>query len=333
MDALRLHAIGDLRLETVAEPVPGPGEELVRMTAVGLCGSDLHWYVDGGTGAPLTQPLVLGHELGGVVASGPRAGVRVAVEPSRACGQCDPCRAGHGNLCPNVRFAGHTVTDGGLRERIAWPARLLLAVPDSIGDDEVALLEPLGIALHAIDLGHIRRGASAAVIGCGPVGLLLIRALRAVGAGRIVATDRLPHRVEAASASGASEALLVTGAQPSGLEEQEPVDVAFEVSGEDEGLDSALRIARIGGRVVLVGIPSDGRTSFRASLAREKGLTLMTSRRMKTQHLLRAIELADDGLVDLDGLITARYPLREGPAAFEALAARTGLKIMMRPSD
>jgi L-iditol 2-dehydrogenase len=302
------------------------------MTAVGLCGSDLHWYVDGGTGAPLTQPLVLGHELGGVVASGPRAGLRVAIEPSRSCGHCDPCRGGHGNLCPNVRFAGHSITDGGLRERMAWPARLLLAVPESIGDDEVALLEPLGIALHAIELGHVRRGSSAAVIGCGPVGLLLIRALRARGVSRIVATDRLPHRVEAALASGASEVLLVTGAQPAGLDEQEPVDVSFEVSGEDQGLESALRIARIGGRVLLVGIPSDGRTSFRASLAREKGLTLLTSRRMKTQHLLRAIELVADGLVDLGGLITARYSLRDGQAAFDALASRAGLKIVIGPS-
>src|SRR5688572_11061021 len=114
MDALRLHAIRDLRLEPLHEPVPGPGEELMRVTAVGLCGSDLHWFADGGTGARLTRPLVLGHEVGGVIASGPRAGQWVTLEPSHACGQCDICRAGHGNLCPNVRFAGHSVTDGGL---------------------------------------------------------------------------------------------------------------------------------------------------------------------------------------------------------------------------
>src|SRR5262245_46134128 len=106
MDALRLHAIGDLRLERMDEPSVGPGEEIVRMTAVGLCGSDLHWFLDGSTGAaPLSRPLVLGHEMAGVVASGPRAGLRVAIEPSHSCGHCDPCRAGHGNLCPDVRFA------------------------------------------------------------------------------------------------------------------------------------------------------------------------------------------------------------------------------------
>jgi L-iditol 2-dehydrogenase len=215
---------------------------------------------------------------------------------------------------------------------MAWPGRLLLPIPDAIGDDEASLLEPLGIGLHAIDLAHVRDRSSAAVIGCGPVGLLLIRALRATGASRVVATDRLPQRVEAALASGASEALLVTDDQPVGLGEREPVDVTFEVSGDDEGLETALAIARIGGKVVLVGIPGSGRTSFRASLARGKGLTLYTARRMKARHLLRAIELVDDGLVDLGGLITATYPLRDGRAAFEALASRSGLKVVVRPS-
>jgi L-iditol 2-dehydrogenase len=333
MDALRLHGIGDLRLEQLPEPTPRRGEEVVRVTAVGLCGSDLHWYVDGGTGARITQPLVLGHEIGGVVESGSRAGLRVALEPSHACGHCEPCRAGHGNLCPNVRFAGHSVTDGGLRERMAWPGRLLLPVPDAIADDDVALLEPLGIALHAIDLAHLRPGRTAAVIGCGPVGLLLIRALRAIGAARIVATDRLQHRVDAALASGATEASLVSadGESP-GSEGWHPVDVAFEVAGEDEALETALRLTRVGGRVVLVGIPGDGHVGFRAALGREKGLTLIMARRMKTQHLLRAIELVDDGLLEIGDLITARYPLHDGVAAFEALTSRAGLKVVIRPS-
>jgi L-iditol 2-dehydrogenase len=333
MDALRLHGIGDLRLEQVPEPVTRDGEDLVRVTAVGLCGSDLHWYLDGGTGARITQPLVLGHEVGGVVESGSRAGLRVALEPSRSCGHCEPCRAGHGNLCPNVRFAGHSVTDGGLRERMAWPGRLLLPVPDSISDDEVALLEPLGIALHAIDLGHVRSGMSVAVVGCGPVGLLLIRALRALGAARIVATDRLQHRIDAALASGATEAGLVSGdGRMPELDRWDPVDVAFELAGADEALETALTLARIGGRVVLVGIPGSGLIGFRATLAREKGLTLVMARRMKSQHLFRAIELVDDGLVDLGGLITARFPLRDGVAAFEALSSRAGLKIVIRTS-
>ena len=334
MEVLRIHAAADVRLHDEPTPLPAPDEELVRITAVGLCGSDLHWYEDGGIGrARISEPLVLGHEVGGVIADGPREGLRVAVEPARPCGHCATCLAGDANLCADVRFCGHGTTHGGLRTFMAWPRRLLLPVPERMADDEVALLEPLGIALHAIGLAHVRAGMSAGVFGCGPVGLLLIRTLRALGLGPILATDALPHRVEAALASGATEARLssVEG-QPDDIDSWGPVDVAFEVAGEDAAVETALRMVRLGGRVVVVGIPPTDRTTFGASLAREKGLTLVMSRRMQSQHLLRAIELVDDGVVDLGGLITARYPMREGRAAFEALVSRAGLKIVVQPA-
>ena len=125
----------------------------MRVTAVGLCGSDLHWYEDGGIGFDkVVSPLVLGHEMGGVIAAGPREGMRVVIEPANPCGHCAACRAGDANLCPSVKFCGHAPIDGALRTYMAWPQRLLLSIPDSIADDDVPLLEPLGIALHALDL-------------------------------------------------------------------------------------------------------------------------------------------------------------------------------------
>ena len=225
MEVLRLHGAKDLRVHHEADPKPGPGQELVSITAVGLCGSDLHWYEDGGIGeAVVVDPLVLGHEMGGVIVTGPRAGERVVVEPADPCGRCHSCRSGNGNLCPDVRFCGHAPVDGGLRTLMAWPQRLMLPVPDTVEGDDVALLEPLGIGLHAIDLAHLRPGMSAGVFGSGPIGLLLIRALRAAGAGRIVATDTLPHRVEAALASGADEAYLTSGdGLPEGIFSWEPL--------------------------------------------------------------------------------------------------------------
>jgi L-iditol 2-dehydrogenase len=271
--------------------------------------------------------------MGGVIESGPREGERVVIEPGNPCGHCDACRAGHDNLCPNVKFCGHAPVDGGLRAKMAYPQRLLLPVPDSVAGDQVALLEPLGIALHGIDLGHVRAGMSAGVFGSGPIGLLLIRALRAAGAGRIVATDALPHRIEAALSSGADEAYLTpVGGQPDGIAAWEPVDVAFEAAGEDAALESGLISARIGGRVVVVGIPATNRHSFTARHARGKGLTIAFSRRMKAIHMLRAIELVDHGLVSLDGLITRTYPIGEAAAAFDALVARSGLKVIVKPS-
>ena len=335
MEVLRLYGAGDIRVVTEPDPVAAAGEELVRITAVGLCGSDLHWYEDGSIGSTrVTDPLVLGHEMGGVIASGPSAGERVVVEPANPCGTCAVCRAGHSNLCKAVAFCGHGTTDGGLRTLMAWPRRLLLPVPDTIAGDDVALLEPLGIALHALELGHVRGGMSAGVYGCGPVGLLLIRALRAAGVTRILATDARPHRLEAARASGADDVRLTTvGGQPDGVEAWGPVDVAFEVAGEDAALATALRTVRIGGRVVVVGIPPTDRYSFQAGMAREKGLTLVLSRRMKPQHMLRAIELVDHGVIDLSGLISTTYAISEGTAAFEALMSRAGLKIVVKPSQ
>ena len=267
MRALRLHGPNELRLHDEPDPSPAPGEVLVRVSAVGLCGSDRHWLLEGGIGdAELEQPLVLGHEFAGVVASGAREGERVAVDPAVPCGACDLCAAGLEHLCPAVRFAGHGSTDGALRTLLPWPERLVHPVPETLTDVEAALAEPLGVALHALDLGHVRPGAGAGVFGCGPLGLLLVQLLRMVGASPIVATDVLAHRVAAAEELGATHAAL---AGERALDES--LEVAFEAAGDDGAVDDAVASLRPGGRLVLVGIPDDDRTSFRASAARRKG--------------------------------------------------------------
>jgi L-iditol 2-dehydrogenase len=335
MDALRLHGAGDIRLHTEPNPIPGSDEALVRITAVGLCGSDLHWFAEGGIGADRVQdPFVLGHEMGGVVAGGELAGERVVIEPANPCGTCAVCRAGHSNLCQGVQFCGHYPTPGGLSTFLAWPQHLLIPIPATIAGDSVALLEPLGIALHAIDLSHFQVGMTAGVYGCGPIGLLLIRALRAAGAGFIQASDPLPHRLQAAVTAGADDvrATDIAG-QPEGVDSWGPVDVAFEAAGEDAAIETALRTVRTGGRVVIVGIPPRDCSSFRAALARERGITIVLSRRMKPHHMHRAIDLVDRGAVDLDGLITARFPIGQGPEAFARLVSRSELKIVIKPSE
>jgi len=199
MKAVRLHGVGDVRLHQELAPVPAPGESLVRVTAVGLCGSDLHWFGEGGIGnARLGLPLVLGHEFAGVTASGQR----VAVDPAVPCEQCELCHAGHPNLCENQRFAGHDDTDGGLREYLAWPDRCLVPLPHAVNDAEGALLEPLGIAVHAVDLAHIRAGLTVGVFGCGPIGLLVLQVARAAGASTVLVTEPRPHRLAAAERFG-----------------------------------------------------------------------------------------------------------------------------------
>jgi len=319
---LRLHGARDLRLHDEPSPAAGAGEVLVRVTAVGLCGSDRHWFEEAGIGdAVLARPLVLGHEFVGVIEGGVRAGERVAVDPAIPCARCATCLAWQQHLCLEGRFAGHGVTDGALRARLAWPAELTHALPDSISDPEATLLEPLGVALHALDLGHVQAGTTAGVFGCGPIGLLLVQALQAAGASTVVANDVLPHRLEAAIALGATRAAAG----------DEVVDVAFEAAGEDAALDDAIAATRPGGRVVLVGIPSGDRTSFTASAARRKGLMLLLSRRMEAADLSRALRLVESGLIDLAPLVSARYPLEDWRDAFGDLVRRSGLKVVIEP--
>src|SRR6202167_4208434 len=145
----RLHAVGDLRV--AQEPAPSaddPGTVLVRVTAVGICGSDLHGWDEGGIGdAKLTHPLVLGHEGAGVIAAGPRSGERVAIDPAIPCERCRACRDGYRNLCYHIVFSGHGETDGMMREFMPWPSHLLYPLPDALSDTGGALLEPLGVAL------------------------------------------------------------------------------------------------------------------------------------------------------------------------------------------
>lgn len=330
----------DLRFEIGDEPVPvpAPGEVLIRVTAVGLCGSDRHWFVEGGIGdAVLREPLVLGHEFAGVVETGPLRGRRVAIDPAISCGTCEPCQAGAGNLCLRVQFAGHSTTDGALREFVAWPERSILPVADGVDDTEAAMVEPLAVAIHGMDLAALAPGGTVAVIGCGPIGLLTVALARLAGASTIVASDPLIHRLAAAEAIGADRTVLVTGGPDDGPALHEAtagrgVDAAIDVSGEVAAVESAVAVAKPGGQVVLVGIPPDDRTTFTASVARRKGLTLRLSRRSTPDAFRRAVQLADRHVIDLSSLVTLRVPLAEVTTAFEALADRTGIKVIVEPA-
>jgi L-iditol 2-dehydrogenase len=324
--------VGDLRV--AQEPMPavdGPGMVLVRVTAVGICGSDLHWWDEGAIGdAKLTHPLVLGHEGAGVIADGPRSGERVAIDPAIPCERCRACRDGYRNLCYQLRFSGHGETDGMMREFMTWPAAQLHPLPDRLSDVDGAMLEPLGVAVHSVDLGHLPFGGTTSVTGCGPIGLLLISLLKAAGASSVLAIEPLAHRREAAARFGA-DVVADPGSFGDGLGlTGHGVDVAFEVAGNDEAVGLAIDSVRPGGRVVLAGIPGDDMIRFGASAARRKGLTIAMVRRMNEVYP-RAISLAERGVVDLPAVVTSRMGLGEIRAAFGEGARRTGLKVVIEP--
>lgn len=339
MQGVKIHGVRDVRLHAaLPEPVVGEGEVLVRVRAVGVCGSDLHYYLEGGIGpAAIRVPLMPGHEIAAEVAGGTGErygladGTLVAVDPAQSCGRCEHCLAGHSNLCPHVRFLGSPGVDGALCELIAVPAHTLVPVPAGFGPALTALLEPLGVALHALDITRLRPMSGVAVLGGGPIGLMVAQVARAAGAAHVRVVEPNASRREAARVLGADsvhadyrELLEVTGGRGE--------DCVIEATNSPEGPEHAAQVARIGGRVTLVGIPEGDRFSMSAANARRKGLTFRFSRRMGNVYP-RAIRLVEQGRVNLKPIASHAYSLAGAPDAFEtAAAAPEGfLKAMIYP--
>ncbi len=322
----------DVRVADEDAPKPAADEELLRVTAVGLCGSDLHWFEEGGIGTTkVSRPLVPGHEFAAVTADGRR----VAVDPAIACDRCELCRRGDPNLCERVRFAGHDV-DGALREWMCWPRRYLHALPDSLSDADGAMLEPLGVALHACRLAHIAPGDVVGVFGCGPIGWLTIQAARLAGASTVFATE-LPCRRFRLEAGAAKAATMVPAdgreaAEIKRLTAGRGLDVAIEAAGDNGAVDAAVEAVRPGARIVLAGIPSTERTSIHASYARRKGLTIAWARRMKDTYA-EAIDIVARGLVDVRSGVTHVFALEDAAAAFQAAVLRDGMKVIIAPGS
>jgi L-iditol 2-dehydrogenase len=322
-----------MRLEELPNPAaPGAGLVLLRTKAVGICGSDLHVYQDGRLGfTDLKSPLVLGHEFAGVVEAigqdaqdgnhqALKVGTAVAVDPAQHCGHCEQCEKGNPNLCQNVRFCGLWPDDGALREFMLVPAKCCFPIPAGTDFGEAALLETLGVGLHAVDLAKFRVGDSAVILGAGPIGLCILQAARLTGASPIYVTDRLDWRLKLAERFGA---IPINFERVDAVEQimretkARGVDVAIEAAWSDHSVQQAVDLARLGGRVVLVGIPgADDKLVMKHSVARRKGLTIRMARRMKHAYP-RAIDLHQRGAIDLRGLISHRFPLEKSADAFE----------------
>jgi L-iditol 2-dehydrogenase len=349
MLAARLHGPKDLRIEEISHPgPPRPGEALLRVRTTGICGSDLHSYHDARIGdTPIGGPLILGHEFSAVVAAaGSEAmdglderlvpGQRVAVDPAQPCGRCELCEKGHPNLCRRLHFCGNYPDGGSLCEWMHMPSRSCFPVPESINDTQAALLEPLGVAIHAVDLARIRVATSVAIVGAGPIGLLILQVARLAGADPVFISDHLSWRLEVAERFGGNSIDRSKENAVRWIEKEtrgRGVDVAIEAAWADESIDEAAEMARLGGRLVIVGISSDDRLGLKASTARRKGLTILMSRRMKHVYP-RSIRLVEHGRVDLLGLVNHRFPLSQAAEAFRLNAGyhERVIKIMVESS-
>jgi L-iditol 2-dehydrogenase len=335
MKSLQLVAARRLEIRDIPEPAEvGPDEIVVRVKAVGICGTDIHYYQGESAGyTAMPYPFIMGHEFAGTIervgrqVTAVRPGDRVAVDPSNACMTCESCLEGHPNVCPEGRFTGSPGFPGAMQELIVHPARLAFPLPEGMSFTEGALLEPLGVALHAVDLGRIRIADTVAVLGCGPIGLTIVRLARVAGAQEVFATEAVGHRRRLAEKCGATLALDPTREDTVrrilDATHGRGVDVAFEVAGAVETPELAAEVAKACGRVIVVGICSEDRMPFRSTPARKKGLTIKVSRRMGHVYA-RTLALVRRGMVDVSGLVTHVFPLERGPEGFALLDGYRG---------
>lgn len=309
------------RVELTEREIPRPGknEVLVRVEYVGVCGSDLHYYENGGIGPNIVKPpFVLGHEAGGtVVEVGEevkhlKVGDRVALEPGKTCGHCEFCRTGRYNLCPDVIFFATPPVDGVFQEYAAHEADLCFKIPDQMDTMEAALIEPLAVGFHAARQGGARLGMTAVVTGAGCIGLVSMMALKAMGVTRIIAVDVMPKRLDKALELAATD--VINGKEQDTVEEVLKLtdgmgpDLVIETAGSEITTRQAIQFCKKGGTIVLVGYSASGEMKLPMSTALDKELTFKTVFRYRHIYPL-AIEAVASGRVNLKGIVTDVFSL------------------------
>lgn len=342
MKAFVLHGAEDIRAEEVARPDPGPGEVLITVRAAGICGSDLHYYAHGRCGNFVpTRPFILGHEFAGeVVALGEgveslELGTQVAVNPSRACGECKQCREGRYNLCPHMKYFGTASVvppaDGCYAEYVTAPARNCWPLPDGFEYTWGALLEPMNVAMHAVMRSGGVGGRSVLITGGGTIGQMILLVAIAFGASKVVVSDIKEFARDFASEQGASGTLDPTSPT---LEEDasalapDGFEVVFEAAGVGAALDQAIHMSALGATVVQVGTLPDG-TSVPVNALLTRELNYLGSWRF-ANVFQRVIEMVGSGTIDPCPLITKVRSFEELPEAIvEAGSGENVLKMQI----
>jgi len=334
MRAAVLYAPKDLRIEPVAAAPLGACDVEVRIEAGGICGSDLHYYFDGGFGTVrLKEPMILGHEIAGTVArvgtevESVNAGQRVAVNPSRPCGVCRYCHEGKQQHCLDMRFYGSAMrfphVQGGFREMLVCDATQAVPVPAAMSAAQAAFAEPFAVCLHAVNRAGPLLGKRVLVTGAGPIGALTVIAARRAGALEIVATDIADATLTVAKRVGADATVNVSEKDALARYEADKgtFDVMFEASGNARALAGGLAIVRPQGIVVQIGI-AGSEMSLPMNLAVAKEIDLRGTFRFHSEFAL-AVALIGGGLVDVMPLLTATMPLAQANDAFALAADRS----------
>ena len=344
MKAALLTGIRTIEIRDVPTPRPVKDDDvLVRSGVVGICGSDLHYYLSENVGGErISYPFIPGHECAGTVekvgqaVSRVKRGDQVVIEPAVSCGRCDQCLAGRPHTCRSLLFLGHYgELTGGMAEFCLAPERNCVPLPRELDLVRGALAEPLSIAVYAADLAGRVEGKRSAILGAGPIGLCVALALRTKGAGPLYVTEKVEARLAAARKVGADWAgnpdrgdivAEILAHEPLGL------DVVFECCGDQAALDQGVALLKPGGTLVVVGIPVEARVSFPSAKVRRKEIRIQNVRR-QNRCLEKSVEWIRAGLVQVDFLATHTFPLAAAREAYETAAARRDgvLKALVKP--
>lgn len=333
-----MYGTHDVRLEDKPVPEPGAKEVLVEIKAVGVCGSDVHYYEEGRIGTfVVEEPLILGHEaMGTIIGLGEdvtkhEVGERVALEPGVPDMTCRECRAGRYNLCPNVRFFATPPIDGAFTNYVTIHEDFAFTLPDKLSDNAGALIEPLSVGIWSCRKAGIEAGDHVLVSGAGPIGLLAMQVALAQGATEVTITDVAPARLEMAQKTGATRTINVAEEplEDAGVE----VDALIECSGNQRALNDGIRCIRPAGTAVVVGMGPGEESSIPLAFIQNHEVWLTGTFRFANTYPA-AIELAATGKVDLDAIVTGYYGLEDTEEALQATRKDPGnVKPMVVPSS
>lgn len=314
-----MNGIGEMGFTERDVPTPNKDEVLIKLEYVGICGSDLHYYEHGAIGDYVVEPpFVLGHEPGGVVVevgedvTDLKVGDKVALEPGKTCGECEFCKKGEYNLCPDVEFFATPPIDGVFQEYVAHDADLAFKLPDNVSTLEGALMEPLAVGFHAAVQGEAQIGQTAVVMGAGCIGLVTMMALKAMGLSEVYVVDILEKRLDKALELGADG--VINGKKEDAVKKVKELtggkgcDLAIETAGTEITTRQCIKMTKKGSNIVLVGYSNSGEMTLPMSLALDKELTFKTVFRYRHIYPI-AIDAVASGKVDLEGIVTDIFDL------------------------
>jgi L-iditol 2-dehydrogenase len=331
MKAMMLTGIREMEMQEVPTPsILNDRDVLIKMKTLGVCGSDIHYYVSGKIGSQVVQyPFTVGHEgAGQVEAVGEnvtkvKPGDRIAIEPAMPCWECDQCLANRPHTCRNLRFLGCPgQAEGSLSEYIVMPETSCFKIPDSMSYDQAAISEPLAIGVYAVKQSIPMKGAKVGILGFGPIGMSVLLPVMAMGAKEVYVTDKIDERLKIASECGAkvtanaeTEDVVakITGEVP------ELLDVVFECCGQQEAIDNAVDLLKPGGKLMVIGIPEFDRWSFPVDKSRHKELCIQNVRR-QNEAVQPALDMMEKGEVKVEAMATHRFRFEDSRDAFDLVA-------------